>query len=237
MPSRFWKRHESSPEARSLRRIAVPAVAALAMLGAVLVGIRLGNSAIGDINPVHYRGAPVHPRDRGAAVSEQGPRAQEPSYASLYGWDEGRAAICANCAPNQAVELHGFDEALVETQLREPVRSEPNPVRVAIHRGKDGTDRYRYQLDDVYLDEPPEESPRAARRRRAADDARSAIDDADLCRRGSRERACRGGVGSSRQRDAHSSERSGDRLGEDTDVDLGAGRSERERAGNSDIME
>ena len=238
MPSRFWKRQESSSKAHPARRLAVSAIAAVALLGAVLAGIRLGNSAIGDINPVHFRGAPVHPRDRGAAVSEQVPRASEPAYATLYGWDEGREAraeACPGCGARLAAETRGFDDGLVEAQLREPVRSDPNPVRVTIHRGKDGVDRYDYQRNDVFLNEPPDEPRRPARRQAGA--TRSAIDDADRCRRGRSERACRGGVGGARQRDAHSSERPGNRLGEDADVDLGLAGRERERVGDSVILE
>lgn len=239
MPKRSLRQRKSSPEAYSARHVAVTALAALAMLGAVAGGIRLGNSAIGDINPVHFRGAPVHPRDRGAAVPEPLPRPRAPAYASLYGWDEGRAAreaACVNCGPDRAVDLRGFDAGGVESAPRAPVRSAPEPVRVTIHHGKDGVERYSYQLRDVYLDEPTYAPPRA-RRRRAARDSGSGMDDADLCRRSGRERACRGDVVGARQRDSHAAEWTRDRFGEDADVDFRVRSRQRERLGESVIME
>ena len=102
MPNRSSQRQESLPErsprvwtrwlASNANRLPIVGVA---LAVGVFAGIQLGNSAIADINPVHYRGAVLHPRERGAAVSEHRVRPAEPRYASLYGWDEGRAALAA----------------------------------------------------------------------------------------------------------------------------------------------
>ena len=73
-----------------------PALGASILL-AVAGGIQLGESTIGMINPVHFQGAAIHPRDRGAAVDERALRPSEPSFASLYGWDEGRVALTSDC--------------------------------------------------------------------------------------------------------------------------------------------
>lgn len=71
-----------------------PAIGAAAL--AVGLGVQLGASTIREINPVHFQGLPVHPRDRGAAID---PAALEPpaqsAYAQAYGWGEGERARAA----------------------------------------------------------------------------------------------------------------------------------------------
>ncbi|WP_162806606.1 hypothetical protein [Sphingosinicella terrae] len=67
------------------------------LLAAVAVGIHLGESAIGMIKPVYFQGPALHPRDRGAAIEESRLAPRPAAYASLYGWDEGRAARAAEC--------------------------------------------------------------------------------------------------------------------------------------------
>lgn len=80
-----------------------PAALGGAVIGAVALGIHLGESAIGLIDPVHFQGPAVHPRDRGAAVDPNRIRPSEPRYAELYGWDEGRAARLADCGGCEAI--------------------------------------------------------------------------------------------------------------------------------------
>jgi hypothetical protein len=133
----------------------------LAVLGAavtvgVYAGIQLGNSAIADINPIHYRGAVLHPRERGAAVPDQPVRPAAPTYAALYGWDEGRAALAAErdrydapvaaapppiaAPPRRRAVAQSWDAPPEPRRFRASVRD--NEVRV--HRGD-------YQSRDVYL--------------------------------------------------------------------------------------
>ena len=155
MPSRFSKRPASLLKRvangafwrrlRPARPLALAALAA-AFVVAVVAGIQLGNSAIADINPVHYRGAIVHPRDRGAAVPEHQARPRQPTYAALYGWDEGRAAMAADREqeaflppPVAAPRRH---DAAMQAWI-EP--DAPRDYRVTIHRGKDGVDQYSVQ--------------------------------------------------------------------------------------------
>ena len=98
------------PERRS-RRFVVAAmhspftlpVLAGSMLASVALGIHLGESAIAQINPIYYQAPPLHPRDRGAAI-EEGNLARAPGdyalptdYAGLHGWDQGQAALAADC--------------------------------------------------------------------------------------------------------------------------------------------
>ena len=68
-----------------------------AVLAAVALGIHLGESSIGLINPIYFQGPAVHPRDRGAAIDEDAVRPRPASYGQLYGWADGRAADCGDC--------------------------------------------------------------------------------------------------------------------------------------------
>lgn len=73
------------------------------LLAAVALGIHLGQSAVGLIDPVHFQGPAIHPRDRGAAIDPNRVRSSEPLYAELYGWDEGRTARLADCGNCEAL--------------------------------------------------------------------------------------------------------------------------------------
>ena len=77
------------------------------LLAAIAFGVHLGESAVGLIDPIHFQGPAVHPRDRGAAIDE---RALSPpsgtAYRDLYGWDEGRAALAAECVGCETVRVH-----------------------------------------------------------------------------------------------------------------------------------
>jgi hypothetical protein len=68
-----------------------------ALLAAVVLGIHLGESAVGLIDPIHFQGPAVHPRDRGAAIDPNRVAPRRASYADLYGWEEGDAALTATC--------------------------------------------------------------------------------------------------------------------------------------------
>jgi len=71
-----------------------PAIGVAAL--AVGLGVQLGASTVNEINPIHFQGPPVHPRDRGAAIDPAAlrPPAQS-AYAQAYGWGEGNAARAA----------------------------------------------------------------------------------------------------------------------------------------------
>jgi len=73
------------------------------LLVAIAGGIQLGESTVGLIHPIHFQGPAVHPRDRGAAIDENPVRATEPSFASLYGWDQGRSAWIEDCGDCDAL--------------------------------------------------------------------------------------------------------------------------------------
>jgi hypothetical protein len=76
------------------------AVALAGVFGAMMLGISLGNSALSQINPIHFQGAAIHPRDRGAAIDPNRPTVIPNSYEQLYGWSQGahaRAVECPGC--------------------------------------------------------------------------------------------------------------------------------------------
>lgn len=113
MPKRFLKPPRCSPDRRrrrepAWRRVVVArmwraqtiAIGFAGAFGAMMFGVTLGNSAISQINPIHFQGAAVHPRDRGAAVDPNRPLVIPNNYEQLYGWSHGvqaRTAACPGC--------------------------------------------------------------------------------------------------------------------------------------------
>ena len=82
----------------------LPVLSVFAAAAAVF-GIHLGESAIAEIDPVHFRGPAVHPAQRGAAIdpNDIADEPQQPRFASLYGWEEGNAARAADCVDCDAL--------------------------------------------------------------------------------------------------------------------------------------
>jgi hypothetical protein len=114
------------------------------LLAAVATGIHLGESAVSMINPVHFEGPALHPRDRGAAIDERVLLASRQAAPQHYGWEQGyaaRAADCGDCdvpaardaqAYSAVVPYFGDHEAPTES---EGYRTETAQVRVV--RGSD----------------------------------------------------------------------------------------------------
>lgn len=67
------------------------------LLLSVAAGIHLGETTIGLVNPLYFQGPAVHPRDRGAAIDESRLSRRGDAYAGLYGWEQGHAALAAEC--------------------------------------------------------------------------------------------------------------------------------------------
>ena len=119
-------------------------VLGVSLLAAVATGIHLGESAVSMINPVHFEGPAVHPRDRGAAIDERRYHGARPPAPQRYGWEQGyaaRAADCGNCdgpatrdaqAYSAVVPYFGDREAPTES---DGYRAETAQVRVV--RGSD----------------------------------------------------------------------------------------------------
>jgi hypothetical protein len=60
---------------------------------AVGLGVQIGESAIREINPIHFQGIPPHPRDRGAALDPNAlPAPPQSAFGQAYDWGDGRAA-------------------------------------------------------------------------------------------------------------------------------------------------
>lgn len=57
------------------------------------VGLQLGESAIAQIDPIHFQGPAPTPRD----VSQDPLPPVGPTYASAYGWAQSEAALAAEC--------------------------------------------------------------------------------------------------------------------------------------------
>ena len=73
------------------------------LLAATALGIHLGESSVGLINPIYFQGPAVHPRDRGAAIDESRLPPRTPAYGELYGWESGSAARAADCGDCEAL--------------------------------------------------------------------------------------------------------------------------------------
>jgi hypothetical protein len=151
------------------------------LLGAVVVGLQLGESSIGLINPIYFQAPPLHPRERGAAIDEASLQRRGPAYGQLYGWEQGyaaRAADCGNCEALQARDAYAYAPAysarvpyfgnhatvrpavaaapdVLEERLSE-VREEPAPRLAQV-------ERYAYYpVEEVVRPEPePAEAPPA----------------------------------------------------------------------------
>lgn len=67
------------------------------LLAAVALGVHLGESSIGLINPIYFQAPPLHPRERGAAIDESSLHRAPPVQTALYGWEAGHAARAAEC--------------------------------------------------------------------------------------------------------------------------------------------
>jgi hypothetical protein len=106
------------------RKLVYSAYGAL-ILAAGAFGVHIGESAIGQINPLYYQGAAVHPRDRGAAVDASALAEQSPRFAELYGWDEGAAARSADCVNCEALSARDAYAAPNHAVLETGWRAEP----------------------------------------------------------------------------------------------------------------
>lgn len=132
----------------------------LALGAAALLGVALGRSAIGEINPVHYRD-PRPPRVAGAPT----PAAPD-AFAQAYGWDRGAAARAADCGGDcdrpRARDAIGFgpDELPRPAADRNPEVAELPPWPPgAVDDGSGPAEQYAHFPIET---KPAEASPAAA---------------------------------------------------------------------------
>ena len=121
------------------------------LLVAAAVGVQLGESSIGLINPIYFEEPPLHPRDRGAAIEERALQPARNGYAGLYGWEQGHAAIAAECFECGAPGARG-EQAY---SARVPYFGSRGEVRVAVADARE-------LLGDRFAEVPDDVSPRRA---------------------------------------------------------------------------
>lgn len=144
-----------------------PAMAGLAL--AVGLGVQMGESVIGSINPIHFQGPALSPRDRGAAIDPNAiqPPAQS-AFAQAYGWAQGDAARRLDSgfadfptSPQPAIQR------LAEPTWREPPASvdmrpwRPGQVAERSERPPAHADIVRYTdypIEDKIADAPDDEA-------------------------------------------------------------------------------
>lgn len=103
----------------------LPALGA-SLLVAVALGVHLGESSVGLINPIYFQGPALHPRDRGAAIEEGSLHRSQTAYADLYGWQQGhaaRAADCGNCEALRARDAYAYSAQVPYFGGREALRT------------------------------------------------------------------------------------------------------------------
>lgn len=147
----------------------LPALGALAIAAAAF-GLHLGESAVADINPVHFQGPAVHPRDRGAALSDLPQAPIQSEFALAYGWDQGanaRTADCPGCGPAGGAEYASRTEmgyqSDVDVALAAPPaaravqrQGEAQPVFITEHAS---VDRYaHYEIEQASADDGSSEA-------------------------------------------------------------------------------
>jgi hypothetical protein len=128
-----------------------PAMGALAL--SVGIGVQLGESAIGEIDPVHFRGAPVHPRDRGAAIDPNEQPPLQSAFAQAYGWTEGNAARLAESGIN-----YPYAPTPAAYQGAEPAWAPPPMPAVELQPWEPGEVSARPRVER-YMDYPIEAAP------------------------------------------------------------------------------
>ena len=121
------------------------------LLVAVALGVHLGESSVGLINPIYFQEAPLHPRERGAAIDERSLNRAQPAYADLYGWEQGHAAIAADCGDCDALRARDA----YAYSARVPYFGNRAEVRAAVAEARD-------ELGERFAEVPEEVVPRVS---------------------------------------------------------------------------
>ena len=90
------------------------------------IGLQLGESAIAQIDPVHFQGPAPVPRD----VSRDALPPRPPAYAEGYGWAEGGEALASDCGDCAAWNARRAAVAAWEPVYPEPLRERYVPASV-----------------------------------------------------------------------------------------------------------
>lgn len=163
MPKRFFLRRQRYPEViympPELRRVrTVPrrmlSPTSLVLIGvggvlAIVFGVSLGNSAISQINPLYFRGAAVHPRDRGAAIDPNAPTVIPNRYEQLYGFAQGQQARATDCVGCSFASPAMPDRALVHEASAPYFGSREENARNEAQEQRRIDALYQARLDDA----------------------------------------------------------------------------------------
>ena len=120
------------------------------VLAAAAFGVHLGETTIDQINPIHFQGPAVHPRDRGAVAMDVA-EPEQPQFSQLYGWEEGgeaRSLDCGGCEATGTRDHYAGGElvyAVMETGWADA------PRQAAVHHPS-------FEREAMPEDEPVEEA-------------------------------------------------------------------------------
>lgn len=118
---------------RSMGNVYALLALAAGLIVAIFAGVNLGNATVEGINPIHLQPR-TPPRLRTPVMDEASPAPlarRLPNYSELYGWDEGQAAIAADCGAGCS------DDGLYSAEIpyfgsREELQAEEMRARRAI---------------------------------------------------------------------------------------------------------
>ena len=108
--------------------VVIPVMGVMTVIAGA-VGLQLGESAIAQIDPVHFSGPRPIVRD----VSRAAPAVAPASYASAYGWAEGHAARdldCRDCGATMQRPVYALPQATAAVVQQEPWRAPVNYDRM-----------------------------------------------------------------------------------------------------------
>jgi hypothetical protein len=88
---------------------------------AVGLGVQMGESAIGAIDPIHFQGAAPPPQGIDPAL----PPPPQSAYAQAYGWEQGNAALQADGASARGYEDFDYVPQAIVRPAAAPLWQEP----------------------------------------------------------------------------------------------------------------
>jgi len=158
---RAWRRFPAMFRARPSRL----ALASIGVAAAAIIGVQLGQSAISEINPVHFQG-PLAPQ---AITPPPEPAAYDP-YAGNYVWSMNPPPLSVDCRPD-CYSGQGARLALDESAGRDPAlpywrdatpATELRPFAPGAVPGGGTFERYMHYPVDREQAEHPQAEPVAA---------------------------------------------------------------------------
>jgi len=128
-------------------RVLWPSMIGIAL--AVGLGVQMGESAIGSIDPIHFQGAAARPQGIDPNVQ---PPAQS-AFAQAYGWEQGNAARLADSGTFQ--DFNYLPQPASVQHVAEPVWHDAPPIMTPWPPGQVSS----HPDIERYTDYPIEEKP------------------------------------------------------------------------------